>query len=1044
MSQTAELSLILKAGAHLTDSGRSDQVNASLKDVLTSRLAQYHRLLGHKDAVQPTELQDAQFQTACAALEVVETVQEALDVDEHSSEQGAPADSRGGVVPAIGTRDLATLRILLSIVFKWGVEPLLSRVISAWPSKPARTAPPGAKIIDLTTAPDDYRQLSSIVVRVIGLLLPRGTQGTMPQTLITATMLNRHMADLFRPAIPLGWLPRPLSSEAMPTQDSIRPLILRLLSVLPPSQTIASLGNVMSGTPSLPPFAQKACAALLSKQLLRPEGVRGLCAAVFGEDASSEDDAPLEKLEHVARVLTTVPAGMQNKEYFTFMIPKILAVLREKTAPPAHIRAAAFSVARLLASEKNTSDQACGIVLSTLHDPLLRVATHPLRDSESKNAVRDTAADSLSLLTKLITNTDPSPSFITVLLSPIVAELYSLLAHLDSNKTADPSLKETVRGLLVTWGRVVTSKEGVRSLWGIIDGEGGDWRVDMSGEITRVEKTDFGQSPLTMFTPEDLRRAEENGELDPSSNLLDLRPNPDHFVQFLKSINRADVSSDIFVTLLEGYREMRYSSDVDPMRTMLYLQLIIQMQTHLAEGNASSNILSKPEHILSFVKHALQSAATSSPQDDHRENTKNGHGLKMEDLRIVPEDDTDELDDGDSDDEAPESGGAAVDNEMIDTAINLLLSVLEANLELSAQTAPALNDIFSLLEPIANDVSHPARIVAREARMVITARMASASAPRSSSKKSAKSEEDEDVHETYQRALKLLQDPILPVRAHGLLLLRQLVSAKPSPGSNKPVLDSALVPAILSIFSQAIQDDDSYMFLNAVQGLVAMVDTFGSNVLKNLVSVYSQGLAGIGSLALTQQDVDMRVRVGEALGKVIRRCGNALSIYVDILVPPLFAVVRSSNVPTTLRTSALSLLAECVHTNALALLPYTTELFGAMIDLLQIETVPSARDAPKQNEEEAPPSMDSQPTSTNSKFPPLRRAALHFLTLLLRTCIAQAYETSAPPMFSDGSADRAKTTLTYVAATDADDVVRVMAREAAEELEDLHRAMLGL
>lgn len=46
---------------------------------------------------------------------------------------------------------------------------------------------------------------------------------------------------------------------------------------------------------------------------MRPEGVRGLCAAVFGEGDASSDHAELEKLDHVARVLSTVPSGMQSK-----------------------------------------------------------------------------------------------------------------------------------------------------------------------------------------------------------------------------------------------------------------------------------------------------------------------------------------------------------------------------------------------------------------------------------------------------------------------------------------------------------------------------------------------------------------------------------------------------------------------------------------------------------------------------------------------------------------------------------------------------------
>jgi hypothetical protein len=51
----------------------------------------------------------------------------------------------------------------------------------------------------------------------------------------------------------------------------------------------------------------------LSRQLLRPEGLVGLCAAVFGEGEESEENIPLEKLEQVAKLVNAVPAGMKPK-----------------------------------------------------------------------------------------------------------------------------------------------------------------------------------------------------------------------------------------------------------------------------------------------------------------------------------------------------------------------------------------------------------------------------------------------------------------------------------------------------------------------------------------------------------------------------------------------------------------------------------------------------------------------------------------------------------------------------------------------------------
>ena len=175
--------------------------------------------------------------------------------------------------------------------------------------------------------------------------------------------------------------------------------------------------------------------------------------------------------------------------------------------------------------------------------------------------------------------------------------------------------------------------------------------------------------------------------------------------------------------------------------------------------------------------------------------------------------------------------------------------------------------------------------------MVLTARLASIPYPPESSAKKSGANGDEDPKAVYQRALTLLQDPLLPVRAHGLLLLRQLATAK-TPSPKDPTkfvaaLDPALVPAVLSIFLQSIQDEDSYVFLNAVQGLAAMVEGFGKEVLRGLVADYVRGLDGVGTGTLDQGEVDVKVRIGEALGQVVKRCGESLPSYGAFLGTPV-------------------------------------------------------------------------------------------------------------------------------------------------------------
>ena len=71
---------------------------------------------------------------------------------------------------------------------------------------------------------------------------------------------------------------------------------------------------------------------------------------------------------------------------------------------------------------------------------------------------------------------------------------------------------------------------------------------------------------LSVFTPEALEEAEKGGKFDIDSNLLDLRPDPAHFVGFLKTINRPEVSSSLFVRLLEAYRGVKSDNEGDPLR----------------------------------------------------------------------------------------------------------------------------------------------------------------------------------------------------------------------------------------------------------------------------------------------------------------------------------------------------------------------------------------------------------------------------------------------------------------------------------------------
>jgi hypothetical protein len=164
----------------------------------------------------------------------------------------------------------------------------------------------------------------------------------------------------------------------------------------------------------------------------------------------------------------------------------LVELLKTKVSP-AYIRAASFSLSRMITAEGNARYHSLvsEMLLSFLHDPILLI-TPDLSTSEETKAL--TPVEAIQVIQTLLTNTDPAPTLISTVLSPIVTSLYALLGTLAHMKTADPTLRELVRGLLVAWGRVVPTDEAVAILWACVDGQGGEWAFDIAGGVKRVEK----------------------------------------------------------------------------------------------------------------------------------------------------------------------------------------------------------------------------------------------------------------------------------------------------------------------------------------------------------------------------------------------------------------------------------------------------------------------------------------------------------------------------------------------------------------------------
>jgi hypothetical protein len=75
---------------------------------------------------------------------------------------------------------------------------------------------------------------------------------------------------------------------------------------------MAALGAIISKPPTL--HTAKAASFLATKQLLRPDGIRAVCAALFGElstDVELDETSYLVKMERLAQGLGTKPTQME-------------------------------------------------------------------------------------------------------------------------------------------------------------------------------------------------------------------------------------------------------------------------------------------------------------------------------------------------------------------------------------------------------------------------------------------------------------------------------------------------------------------------------------------------------------------------------------------------------------------------------------------------------------------------------------------------------------------------------------------------------------
>ncbi|KAF9348786.1 hypothetical protein BGX26_012823 [Mortierella sp. AD094] len=328
----------------------------------------------------------------------------------------------------------------------------------------------------------------------------------------------------------------------------------------------------------------------------------------------------------------------------------------------------------------------------------------------------------------------------------------------------------------------------------------------------------------------------------------------DVFLDFLSDLetsgHEGEILGDLYMYLLDEYQagKARGANAVSPRRMLTMLQLILSMTQKLGPS-----IMSKVTQIIGLANNILEHHFSPDP--------------------------TEPVEGGEETEEE-------ADMEILGLVLTLLSAILTENEHLSQQDRHLLSLTLVHLKKLADHPLIEIRRVAHDLQTLIPTRLSDTNS--SEGDNTPKKTEMEIEMEKYASALAALQDSLLPVRAHGLHILRDMILAKSIVLTRSSGGDSAdrELDHALDIFVQHVQEPDSFIYLNAVKGLAALTDAHGPEILRKLMRIYANDDG--------KQKLDTRLRIGEALVQTVQRCGEALGGYLDALLPGLYKVMNTA------------------------------------------------------------------------------------------------------------------------------------------------------
>ncbi|KAI9821968.1 MAG: hypothetical protein M1827_002550 [Pycnora praestabilis] len=757
---------------------------------------------------------------------------------------------------------------LLDLVSVEGIYPSLSPGVGIPIERRVRSVLPAGVVVKPVPSVSDLAQgheriLLAEVIDRLSQIAGDVRKGLKP------VLRERTLVDIICGSGELAFGP---SADSKGKSDKYKTILKKLLDDTATPVLLPLLTSLLQ--PSIPTWLRPQFSVPLSLLLLRPNGVRQTIEFIAttyptpppplkdSRDSSTSNPPqgppiPLEAITQASDLLASVPSSITPKAYFQQLAPQLFQLLDGDSGPELSKAAGMIIGGGILVRRNSGALRVIGWEFFAL--PLLRsIDPRPARSTSDEGDDKHVTAVSeidlsmaIQRLSKIIFS-HPNPNITNRLLGPLIRSLWGLLCYAKRRKTM--VCYTQISTLLQTYFKVSAGAEELLKLAKDLLWDGRNSWTFGPGSEGGVE----------------IRPREPGGK--EASNMIEYVEEIDErvneFVHLLSSANIDDTdlgrmflsTSRLWLLGAQDSQIGRQTLDFGrgddskvPLEKLINAKLVQKMLEEFKDKLAG-----KPTQIFELVKQLLHEYVE---QDQTRE--RKAESLKSPSYaalgNIVQQDRGKGSKAGDESKNTPTQEDPT---ELASIAVSLLSTILSSpDYTSTPQDIALLSTIQPSLSYLStSSPSNPSSlsIAAKNLSYLLSLHRALPPATTTTTTSHLMVTQLED-RKSYQQALTYLTDALPPVRVQGLALLTKLI------GSRSSILD---IPSTAILLISLLQDDDEFIYLNAVKTLSVLASTHSKTTVKMLVERYVDGSE--------ESSLDQRLRLGEALLRTVEGLGRAL------------------------------------------------------------------------------------------------------------------------------------------------------------------------